>query len=339
MKKVLMVDSATKLIITEPNPPGDLAELTELQGSGFTIHTADHNWAVRSLQGATGISIANPEGLSGDPVISLSGDAAAAANLSGAGLVAKDQSGAWVGREIVGTPNQVIVQTGSGLTGNPTLSLPQNIDTGATPEFAGMKLSSLSGLLKATPSGLTAATLGSDYVSPTGAGATGSWGINITGAAPFGADQQLTTSTLSQMYTARLASTVSKFSWTNTQVAALGAVLSGQLSVCQLPAKTVIHHAFVVLGSAAGGATTLTVSLGHNTSDYNNLLVAQDAKATAGTIYGNDAAERGVGLTMFSLPSMSASTEVFVKFTSQETNLSDVTTCSGDIYLITSVLP
>ena len=44
----------------------------------------------------------------------------------------------WNVRTITGTTNQVSVTNGDGVSGNPTLSLPQNIHTGATPTFAGL---------------------------------------------------------------------------------------------------------------------------------------------------------------------------------------------------------
>lgn len=50
-------------------------------------------------------------------------------------------NGASVARTITGTANQVMVANGDGVSGNPTLSLPQNIHTGATPTFSTMSLS------------------------------------------------------------------------------------------------------------------------------------------------------------------------------------------------------
>ena len=44
------------------------------------------------------------------------------------------------GRTITGTANQITVTNGDGVSGNPTLALPQNIHTGATPTFAGATL-------------------------------------------------------------------------------------------------------------------------------------------------------------------------------------------------------
>jgi len=52
--------------------------------------------------------------------------------------------------DIVGTANQVVVSNGTNVTANNkdvTLSLPQSIHTGATPEFAGLKLTGNSNIL------------------------------------------------------------------------------------------------------------------------------------------------------------------------------------------------
>jgi len=56
------------------------------------------------------------------------------------GLVTQTGGTSFVKRTIVGTANQVLVSNGSGAGGNPTLSLPQSIHTGATPTFAGVTI-------------------------------------------------------------------------------------------------------------------------------------------------------------------------------------------------------
>ena len=47
-------------------------------------------------------------------------------------------AGKFTQRTITGTTNQITVTNGDGVSGNPTLSLPQNIHTGASPTFAGL---------------------------------------------------------------------------------------------------------------------------------------------------------------------------------------------------------
>lgn len=59
-------------------------------------------------------------------------------DITGNGLVTRTGAGAYTNRTITGTSNQVTVSNGNGVSGNPTLSLPQNIDTSATPTFSSL---------------------------------------------------------------------------------------------------------------------------------------------------------------------------------------------------------
>lgn len=61
-------------------------------------------------------------------------------DFSSNGLMARTASGTYASRTITGTANQVSVTNGDGASGNPTLSLPQSIHTGATPQFAGIEV-------------------------------------------------------------------------------------------------------------------------------------------------------------------------------------------------------
>lgn len=53
-----------------------------------------------------------------------------------AGIVSQTGTDTFTKRTITGTANQITVTNGDGVSGNPTLSLPQDIHTGATPTFA-----------------------------------------------------------------------------------------------------------------------------------------------------------------------------------------------------------
>ncbi len=59
-------------------------------------------------------------------------------DITGNGLMTRTGAGAYTNRTITGTSNQVTVSNGDGVSGNPTLSLPQNIDTSATPTFSSL---------------------------------------------------------------------------------------------------------------------------------------------------------------------------------------------------------
>lgn len=66
----------------------------------------------------------------------LDTDLTALAGLSTTGLVARTGAGTAATRTITGTANQVTVTNGDGVSGNPTLALPQSIATTSTPQFA-----------------------------------------------------------------------------------------------------------------------------------------------------------------------------------------------------------
>lgn len=72
----------------------------------------------------SGLSITNPDGVTGNPTFALSGISAAIAALSGTGLVAINNGNAG-GVQILGTANQIGVINGNG-SGNPTISIIPN---------------------------------------------------------------------------------------------------------------------------------------------------------------------------------------------------------------------
>ena len=91
-------------------------------------------------------SIATNNGVTGGTItstgtIGLTGQALALHNLASNGLIIRTGSGTVAARTITGTANQITVSNGDGVSGNPTLSTPQNIHTGATPTFSSLTLS------------------------------------------------------------------------------------------------------------------------------------------------------------------------------------------------------
>ena len=96
----------------------------------------------------------------------LDSDLTALGDNSTNGLWARTGAGAGSAVTITGTANQVNVANGSGSGGNPTLSLPQSIHTGATPQFAAL------GLGEAAPTAgleLTGKTISTDADNTVGA--------------------------------------------------------------------------------------------------------------------------------------------------------------------------
>jgi hypothetical protein len=132
---------------------------------------------------------------------------------------------------------------------------------------------------------------------------------------------------------------IQRYDWTNAMVTALGAVTTGDITVCTLPAKTVVLNAYVVIDTADTSANALTVALGRVSATYIDYVVASDAKAAANTVYGDASGERGTNLTGYDLPSITGTTAVKAHFVKTTTNLSTVTASTGHIYLVTETLP
>jgi len=107
-----------------------LANLAALTDTGLVAHTAATAWAARTLTPpAAGITVADGDGVSGDPTLSLADDLAAVEALGTAGLVTRTATDAWTTRTITGTAAQVSVVDGDGVAGAPTLALPDPTTT------------------------------------------------------------------------------------------------------------------------------------------------------------------------------------------------------------------
>jgi hypothetical protein len=92
--------------------------------TGFQVKTSSTVLTGRSIAvSGNGLSITNGTGVSGDPTIALSGQVLNFANASFNGLVALSTGGAITSATITGTANQIDVANGTGVSGNPTISL------------------------------------------------------------------------------------------------------------------------------------------------------------------------------------------------------------------------
>ncbi len=129
------------------------------------------------------------------------------------------------------------------------------------------------------------------------------------------------------------------FVWTNAMVVALGAGLTGDVTVCTLPAKTVVLNAYVVITGTAAGVATLTVAVGRTAAGYIDYIVASDAKVAANTVYGDASGERGTNLTGYDLPSYTGTTAVKAHFVSTVQNLDQTTGSTGTVILETLLVP
>lgn len=102
----------------------DLAALEGLSSSGIAARTANDAWALRTLQQpASGITIANPAGVGGDPTFALSDDLAAIESLASTGFAVRTGAETWEQRSITGASGLILVVDGDGVAGNPVIAL------------------------------------------------------------------------------------------------------------------------------------------------------------------------------------------------------------------------
>jgi hypothetical protein len=96
----------------------------EVAGNGLVAKTSLGTVAARSIQSSgAGISVANGDGVSGNPTISLSGLAQSVANYSGTGFLVAQGGGNVGGAIVSGTTNQIDVADSSGVLGGPIISI------------------------------------------------------------------------------------------------------------------------------------------------------------------------------------------------------------------------
>jgi len=102
----------------------DLTALAAIGTTGFYIIAGNGASVTRSLVAPTdGISIANSTGLAGDPTFSLTNDLAAVEALITTGIAVRTGADSWATRIIAGPTSGITVSNGSGVGGNPTLNL------------------------------------------------------------------------------------------------------------------------------------------------------------------------------------------------------------------------
>lgn len=119
-------------IIGEGTTVRSIADL-DPAGLGFIVKVAAAAVALRILSAGTAISISNADGSAGNPVINVilgsggaqawDADLDALAALASTAFVVRTAAATYALRTITGTANQIDVANGSGVSGNPTLSL------------------------------------------------------------------------------------------------------------------------------------------------------------------------------------------------------------------------
>ena len=102
---------------------GALSSLVS-SGTGIQVKTSSTAITGRSVVASgAGLSVTDGSGVSGDPTVALSGQTLNFANASFNGLVVLSTAGAITSATITGTANQIGVANGTGVGGNPTISL------------------------------------------------------------------------------------------------------------------------------------------------------------------------------------------------------------------------
>jgi hypothetical protein len=130
--------SSSRIVVNADNI--DLAT-TAISAGDFNYLTIDAygratGGYLRTLTAPTyGITVTNGSGAAGNPTLALSNDLAALETLGSTGFAVRTNTDTWTQRTLTGTTNQVVITNGSGVSGNPTFSLPQSIATTSDVNF------------------------------------------------------------------------------------------------------------------------------------------------------------------------------------------------------------
>lgn len=318
-------------ILLTPETPG--TGITTGRAVGLFIHNTSESSQAAILQNGTsglyGLSL--PTAANVNFSVGVVGDTGASASVA-VGTIGLVRSS--------GTPSSVGVLGRAPWTGGGTNSMAGAFEL--SPSVPGLPAISAAiyGSNNAVATNLFVLSDGGAALPTTGATAT--WSV-IDGATAQCGNCVLTSATMTAETQGNLKESTHSYTWTNAQVAALGAVTTGDITVTTLPAKTQVLDAMVVITGAAAGPATVTVSCGDAIAGapFINYVVASDAKAAANTVYGDAVAERGTSIDteFWYLPSYTATTLVTCRFISTGGNLSTVTGSTGRVILTTRLLP
>lgn len=128
-----------------------------------------------------------------------------------------------------------------------------------------------------------------------------------------------------------------KIAITNAQVAALGAAVTGDITLFDLTAKEFLENIIADVTVAGGGTTSLTMGIGKTSTAYVDCIVASDIK-TAAIVLGVLAAQRGVAMIGGDYHVGAAATYK-AHFISTVQNLSAVTNFACTVYYKVGILP
>lgn len=160
------------------NLTGALTNLNGL-GTGIMVKTGVSTMAPRVFTtSGNGLSVANGDGIAGNPTLQLTGLPAALASSSGTGMLAIVGGTTIANRTLTGTTNQIVVTDGNG-TNNPAISLSSNP---IIPGLAGLTLPVGTTADRSVSAGVGTIRYNTSANSFEGYTATG-WGFIVAGAA------------------------------------------------------------------------------------------------------------------------------------------------------------
>jgi hypothetical protein len=171
---------------------------------------------------------------------------------------------------------------------------------------------------------------------------TGAGGV--VGTTLHATSNKLTNGSLTAADEALVGTVISKYTWANTNIVACGAVLTCDISLVTLPAKTIVKRVLLVVTGQAAGIGTLTGAVGITSATYTDYILDSNLEVSANTIYGDLLAELGTKLQDYlgDLPSYTATTAVKIHLIATDggaATLVDVTGSTGVIYIETLQLP
>jgi hypothetical protein len=106
----------------------DLAAVAALASTGLIARTGSGAVAARTITApAAGITVTAGDGVSANPTLALANDLAAVEGLATTGLAVRTAADTWAARTLTGPAAGVSVTNGDGVSGNPTISLANDL--------------------------------------------------------------------------------------------------------------------------------------------------------------------------------------------------------------------
>jgi len=110
------------------SPGNDLGAIEALNTNAFLVRIGVDTWAARSLvQPAAGITIADADGVAGDPTFALANDLAAVEGLATTGLAVRTAADTWTTRGMVQPAAGITISDPAGIAGDPTFALANDL--------------------------------------------------------------------------------------------------------------------------------------------------------------------------------------------------------------------